>query len=95
MCRPLSTTKSRSVDLARAGIINFQGEREMWASFDAAAAGRRKIARLLLGVGLLVAAALAASSRTRSSVRPPASLATQAVLVDLTLQPGPSAQDDS
>ena len=58
----------RQLNLAAtiAGIINFEGEREMWASFDEAASNRRKLVRFCVGISLLVAAAFAASTRMRA-----------------------------
>lgn len=63
-----------------AGIINFEGEREMWASFDEAAANQRKLVRFCLGISLLVAAAAAAASTRMRADRPYAPTAVPAMM---------------
>ena len=62
-----------------AGIINFEGEREMWAAVDEAAASRRQLARFGIGISLLVAAAFAASTRMRAD-RPSAAATVPAMV---------------
>ena len=74
-----SATRQLNPAVTIAGIINFEGEREMWASFDEAAVNRRKLVRFCVGISVLVAAAFAASTRMQAD-RPYAPMAVPAMM---------------